>query len=236
MVSRIFLGCVTRSWLSYLPRPSDLIIITSTLDISGLNSETLVSLIDGVCEQDPERWRQFDAIYRPMLMAYMRKQPAEFDANDVVQDIFVKLLAKIHTYDRSIRGFRTWLFRVARNALIDNARRRASRKKALDGWVLNVLRATPSDSVRMEQEWTMLYRERILKYGAEGGPGARLSRAWACFVQRVFQNHPAAEIGRDLNVEPNVVYVNACRVMKLVRTACEDLKKDVSHAFETDLS
>ena len=31
------------------------------------NSDTLVSVIVGVCQQDPERWREFDAIYRPML-------------------------------------------------------------------------------------------------------------------------------------------------------------------------
>ena len=95
------------------------------------NSETLVSLIVGVCQQDPERWRQFDGIYRPMLMAYMRKQGLkELDANDVVQDIFVKLLGEIHTYKREKCSFRSWLFSVAHNALIDHARRLASRKKA----------------------------------------------------------------------------------------------------------
>ena len=38
------------------------------------NSETRVSLIVGVCEQDPERWGQFVGIYGPMLMEYLRKQ------------------------------------------------------------------------------------------------------------------------------------------------------------------
>ena len=56
------------------------------------SADTLVSVIEGVCEQDPERWRQFDGIYRPMLMAYLRKQGLEeSEASDVVQDIFVKL-------------------------------------------------------------------------------------------------------------------------------------------------
>ena len=201
------------------------------------SSETLVSLIVGVCQQDPERWRQFDAIYRPMLQGYLRKQGLkEFDANDIVQDIFVKLLGKIDTYDRARYSFRTWLFRVAHNALVDAARRRASRKKALDGWVLNILRVTPSDSVRMEEEWTVMHRERILKHALKVVRARVSSRVWACFVQRVFQNHPAAEIARDLNLEPNAVYVNACRVMKLVRTFCEDFDEDMSHAFESDLS
>ncbi len=201
------------------------------------SSETLVSLIVGVCQQDPERWRQFDAIYRPMLMEYLRRQRLpEFDADDVIEEIYVKLLGKIHTYDRARCSFRIWLFRVARNALIDHARRLASRKKALDGWVFNVLRATPSDSVRMEEEWTRLHRERILKHALKTVRARVSSRVWACFAQRVFQNHPAADIGRDLNLKPNAVYVNACRVMKLVRTFCEDFDEDMSHAFESDLS
>src|SRR5271157_3071827 len=102
--------------------------------------------------------------------------------------------------------------------------------------VLNVLRATPSDSVRMEEEWTAMHRERILKHALKVVRARVSSRVWACFVQRVFQNHPAAEIARDLNMEPNSVYVNACRVMKLVRTVCEEFEEDMSHAFESDLS
>jgi hypothetical protein len=65
------------------------------------NTDTRVAVIVGGCQHDPERWREFDSIYRPMLFAFLRKQGLlDFEANDVVQDVFVKLLAKIHTYDR----------------------------------------------------------------------------------------------------------------------------------------
>jgi len=205
--------------------------------ITMSSSETLVSLIVGVCQQDPERWRQFDAIYRPMLQGYLRKLGLkECDVNDVVQDVFVKLLGKIQTYDRAKCGFRIWLFRVAHNALVDAARRRASRKKATDGWVLNVLKATPSDSVRMEEDWIVMHRERILKHALKIVRARVSPRVWACFAQRVYHNKPAAEIARDLNLESNAVYVNACRVMKLVRSVCEEFDEDMSHAFESDLS
>ena len=50
-------------------------------------SNTLVSVIVGVCQRDPERWRQFDAIYRPMLLTYMRNRGlSESHAQDVVQE------------------------------------------------------------------------------------------------------------------------------------------------------
>ena len=99
------------------------------------STDTRVSVIVGVCRQDPDRWREFDTIYRPILFAYLRKQGLEeSEASDVVQDTFVKLIGKIQTYDRAKCKFRSWLFSVAHNTLIDHARRRASHKKALEGW------------------------------------------------------------------------------------------------------
>ena len=129
------------------------------------DSETRGSVIYGVCQQDPERWREFDAIYRPMLMAFLRKQRLnDSDANDVVQETFIKLLAKIQTYDRTRCRFRSWLFSVAHHTLVDFARRRASRKKAVDGWVIHVLQATPSDSVKLAEEWVRIHRTKILHH------------------------------------------------------------------------
>ena len=111
--------------------------------------DTRGSVIFGVCQRDPERWREFDAIYRPMLFAFLRKQGLqECDASDIVGDIFLKLLGKIQTYDREQCKFRTWLFAVAHHALVDHARRRASQRKALDGWAANILRASTSDSLK----------------------------------------------------------------------------------------
>jgi RNA polymerase sigma factor (sigma-70 family) len=92
------------------------------------DTDTRGSIILGVCQRDPERWREFDAIYRPMLSSFLRRQGLnDSDTSDVVQDIFVKLLGKIQSYQREKCKFRTWLFAVAHNTLIDYARRRASR-------------------------------------------------------------------------------------------------------------
>ena len=148
----------------------------------------------------------------------------------------MKLLGKIHTYKREKSSFRAWLFSVAHNTLIDQARRRASQKKAMDGWVANVLRASPSDSVRMEEDWTRIHREKILAHALRTIRARVSSRAWICFEQRLLRDRPAAEIARELGIEPNAVYVNACRVMKLVRSICEEFDEDMSHDFESDLS
>jgi RNA polymerase sigma factor (sigma-70 family) len=200
------------------------------------SADTRVSVIVGVCRQDPERWREFDAIYRPILLAYLNKRGLnDFEANDVVQDTFVKLLGKIQTYDRTKCRFQTWIFRVTHNTLVDHARRRASYKKALEGWAANVLRATPEDSIAVEQEFQRLHREKILAHAFKLVRGRVSSRSWACFQQRVLNNRPASEIAGDLKIEPNAVYVYASRVMKLVAEFCEEFDEDISGAFESDV-
>jgi RNA polymerase sigma-70 factor (ECF subfamily) len=201
------------------------------------SADTRVSVIVGVCQQDPERWREFDAIYRPILLAYLgRRGLNEFEANDVVQDTFVKLLGKIHTYDRTKCRFRTWLFRVTHNMLIDHARRKASYKKAVVGWAAHLLRSSPADSIAMEQEFQRLHLEKILAHALKVVRARVSSQSWACFEQRLLKNRPAAEIGADLKIEPNAVYVNASRVMKRVREVCDEFDEDISHAFESDVS
>jgi RNA polymerase sigma factor (sigma-70 family) len=198
------------------------------------NTDTRGSVIVGVCRQDPERWREFDSIYRPMLFGFLRKQGLdESDANDVVQDIFVKLLSKIDTYDRTRCKFRTWLFGLALNTLIDKARRRASYHKAVEGWARNVLQATPSDSVKLAEAWAKLHRTKILKHAMETGRDRTSTRTWACFEQRLLRDRPGAEIARELEISANVVYVNACRVLKQVTTICQEFDEDSRDALDS---
>ena len=200
------------------------------------NADTRASVILGVCRQDPDRWREFDFIYRPILFAYLGKQGLdECAANDVIQDIYVKLLNKIQTYDRAKCRFRTWLFTVAQRTLIDHARRRASYKKAVDGWATQVLTAGPSDSVKMEEQWTSIHRDKILHHALKVVRTQVSSKTWACFQQRMLLNRPAAEIAAELNIDPNIVYVYSCRVMKRVRGICAEFDEDISHAFESDV-
>jgi RNA polymerase sigma-70 factor (ECF subfamily) len=200
------------------------------------SADTRVSVIVGVCRQDPQRWREFDAIYRPILLAYLHQRGLnDSDANDIVQDIFVKLLGKIRTYDRGRCKFRTWLFSVAHHTLIDHARRKAAYEKALDGWVAHMLRGSVSDSLVMAEEWVKLHRERILEHALKTIRARTSSKDWTCFEQRLLRNRPAVETAAELKIEPNAVYVYASRVLRQVRDVCHEFDEDISHGFDPDV-
>jgi RNA polymerase sigma factor (sigma-70 family) len=200
--------------------------------------ETRASIIFGVCQNDPRRWSEFDAIYRPLLKAYLRKRGIkECDASEIVQDIFLKLVDKIRTYDRTKCRFRTWLFRVAQNAMIDSLRRRAALEKALRGWAENKLREFETNSVELEKEWDRLHRAKILKHALRSVRARVSPKAWSCFVGRLIEDRPAEEIAGELGMEtPNAVYVSACRVLKKVRAVCEEFDEDLSDDLVSSLS
>lgn len=191
-------------------------------------SDTRVSVILGACRQEPGRWREFDAIYRPMLLSYLQRRGlGEFEANDVAQDVFVKLFRGLHTYDRARCRFRTWLFSLAHNTLIDHARRRAAYRRAVDGWVAHVLRAAPADNLRMAGEWLRIHRERVMEHAFGEVRASTSPKVWACFEQRLLRDRPAAEIAAELGIEPPAVYVYASRVLKKVRAVCEEFDEDI---------
>jgi RNA polymerase sigma-70 factor, ECF subfamily len=202
------------------------------------NTDTRHSIILGACRGDPERWRQFNAVYRPMLFAFLRKQRlSESDADDVVQDTFLKLLDKIQTYDREKCKFRSWLFAVAHNALVDKARRRASYKKAIDGWAADVLRSTASDSTKLAEAWVKHHRAKILTHALETVRAQTSAKVWGCFEQRLLRGQRAADIARELGIEnPGTVHVNAHRVLKRVRAVCQDFDEDLIDDDDSRLS
>ncbi len=45
------------------------------------------------------------------------------DANDMTQEVFLRVFRSLHTYQPSAGAFRTWLVRLTRNLLIDHYRR-----------------------------------------------------------------------------------------------------------------
>jgi RNA polymerase sigma factor (sigma-70 family) len=74
-----------------------------------------------------EAFRVVHDRYRTRLLAYARQMlgPARADAEDVLQDVFVRAYAALRANERDV-SLRAWLYRIAHNRCIDELRRPAS--------------------------------------------------------------------------------------------------------------
>jgi len=65
------------------------------------------------------------------LWAFVRRRvSSDADADDVVQDVFLRMHTRMHTLDDQSSA-RAWAFAIARNALIDHHRRQARAPETL---------------------------------------------------------------------------------------------------------
>jgi len=85
------------------------------------SDEQLVSLFRAGNE---DAFRAIHDRYRPQLLAYVRQtlRRSLTDGEDVLQDVFVRAYLKLRSDDRGLT-LRAWLYRIARNACIDDLRR-----------------------------------------------------------------------------------------------------------------
>lgn len=194
--------------------------------LSGM-TDTRTSLLRRVRDpSDSASWGEFAALYEPLLMSYIRKRGLnDHDAQDVVQGIFIALLRKLPTFelDRRRGRFRTWLWQVAHNAVVDWARSRRRVQKAEDQ-----RRGQWREEANLpDEDWDTMHRQRILQYVLETMREQTVPKTWACFEQHVLQNRPGAEIGAELGLPANTVYVNAARVLARVREQCTAYREDL---------
>src|SRR5713101_5850023 len=77
----------------------------------------------------PEAWARFVGLYTPLLLYWASRQGfQEADAQDLVQEVLVKLVRELPAYERGVaQSFRCSLFRITVNQCRDFRRRKATR-------------------------------------------------------------------------------------------------------------
>ena len=89
-------------------------------------TETDINLILGLREQSPKAQRQTLERYGNDVFAQVaRMLPAVEDAEEVYQDVFVKVFKNINMYDAEKSSLKTWISRIAYNESISFLRHKS---------------------------------------------------------------------------------------------------------------
>ena len=82
-------------------------------------ADTIIDLIPGLREQNPKAQRlALERYGNDVFTQVARMLPAVEDAEEVYQDVFVKVFKNIRTYDETKSSLKTWISRIAYNEAV----------------------------------------------------------------------------------------------------------------------
>lgn len=209
----------------------------------SVTRQTLLERVRDASNHDA--WRDFFGVYEPLLVGYVRKHTgdrgmnfSEIDVQETVQEIFIKLYKALPSFELDYgRGrFRSWLWRITVNAILDRnparkAYRRAqaagedperARPRVHDEGEVD-LRHVSAPAADADAEWDRAYRGAILRKVLEAARDQiepTNPNKWASFERHALQGRPAADVARELGINANLVYQNSARVLQTVRKMC----------------
>jgi RNA polymerase sigma-70 factor (ECF subfamily) len=124
-------------------------------DSSSASTDAIDALIQRCLAGDQQAWEEIVRQHRRKVFNIAYKFTGKHDeAEDLTQDIFLKIFRSLHTFDRRA-NFQTWLVSVSRNLCIDHYRSVRKERETIDRDVdageLTPAATTPSAYAELEQ-------------------------------------------------------------------------------------
>lgn len=161
----------------------------------------------------------FDRYQSPLFNFYCRLTGDRALSEDLVQDVFVRILKYRHSY-RAGTPVRPWIYQIARNARLDHARKQVAETT----WNPDAAPAVPSlDFAQQKQETALLYRA-LMQLAEEKRELLILSR---------FQELKYEEIAHLLGCEAGAVKVRVHRALQELREIFHQLECGASRKQTT---
>ncbi len=177
--------------------------------------------------RDERAWEEFLEIYTPLLYHLARRKGLQdADAADLAQEVFRAVAKAIDRYDPDpARGsFRAWLFRIARNLIINQVVARRRHPPGVGDDVDRLLEQHPAPSEEQASDFLVEYRRRLFAWAAERVRGEFREPTWRAFWMAGVEGLPAKEVAEALGMPVGAVYHNKSRVMARLRHRIEQVE------------
>ena len=148
----------------------------------------------------------YDEIYR-----FMRKQVPDAEAAlDLTQEVFISVLKSISRYDpKKGAGFRTWLYKIATNKIVDYLRSRAARRVE----TLSIDELEPMDAV----DFTLRLEERDFAERVCAFVNTLPADTQSIFRLHIFGAYSFAEISKQMELPEGSVKSRYYRLLTTLR-------------------
>lgn len=173
---------------------------------------------------DRDAWSEFSEVYRPIIIRIAQTRGLQLaDAEDLAQQVLLAVSGAIERFEADSKQakFRTWLRRIAENAILNALARVAPDKAAgsdLAHWLLEhtAAREGPdSDLLQLE------FRREIFNWAARQIRDEFAPSTWRAFWLTAVEGFSIEQVCEELQKSHGSVYAARSRVMKRLREKVE---------------
>jgi RNA polymerase sigma-70 factor (ECF subfamily) len=175
--------------------------------------------------RDAEAWTEFLGIYEPLVYRLARKKGfQDADAMDLSQEVFRSVAAAIERWDPDPgRGsFRAWLFRIARNLMVNFLAGQRRQPRGVGDTDMNrLLEAQPAPSDDDSALFDAEYRAGLFRWAADAIQGEFTASTWQAFWRTAVEAHDVKHVAAELGLSVGAVYIARSRVLARLRARIE---------------
>jgi len=190
-------------------------------------TRTTTMLLEGLFDTDDRlAWGEFDARYRPILLAFARRLGlGEPDAFDIAQETLLQFVKEYRAgrYDRDRGRLRSWLIGIARYRIASMRRTGARRPATPAGTAIMTL----PDEAELTNVWESERRMVVLQAALnELRARTKLTdQTLKAFEMLVIRQMPVSAVAEELEITAHDVYLAKSRVAARLREIIDRLEQ-----------
>jgi len=178
---------------------------------------------------DQAAWYEFTEIYQPVIYRLARRRGMQHaDAEDLTQLVLMAVSKAVERWEHDPQRarFRTWLHRVAHNAILNALTRGKPDRGSGDTGLLALLDKQPdergpdSDLLRLE------FRREAFRWAAHHIRDEFRPATWDAFWLSAVEGRSVQEVARQLGKTPGSIYAARSRVIRRIRERVAELDEE----------
>jgi RNA polymerase sigma-70 factor (ECF subfamily) len=174
---------------------------------------------------DHEAWQEFTEIYQPLIFRLACQRGLQHaDAEDLVQQVLAAVARAIDRWeaDPQRARFRTWLSRIASNAIINSLTRGRADRGTGDSQLQELLAEQHASNEPASELLRIEHRREVFRWAARQIQIEFQRDTWDSFWLTAVEGREVAEVARELNRSEGAVYAARSRVMRRLREKVND--------------